>query len=296
VALVNGRISEKSFPRYRLIKPLMRDMLRRLAWIGVQTDSIAKRFLALGAPAARLHVLPTLKYDNAHVASTIPGQEVLAEAIGLMPEHQLLVGGSTGPGEEEALLDAYRALKDKYPHLRLAIDPRHPEVIPQVIEAINAHGLTPVLRTERPDGTTPSPLSAQEVFVLNTMGELRKMYALAFAVFVGRSLIKKGGGGSDMIEVAALAKPCCFGPYTSNFAEVVELLVSEKTAVIVADGEALTRTLEEWLSNPTAAQESGRRAQEIIVRQQGSTEHYVRELQKLLQRCDSRRRELLAAD
>ena len=131
VVIINGRISERSFPRYRLIRPAMAAMLRRITWIGAQTDTIATRFRSLGAP--HVEVIPTLKYDNAALAEHVPGQDALAAAMGLTPDHQLFVGGSTGPGEEEPLLDAYTALREKFPNLRLALVPRHPEVVPQVI-------------------------------------------------------------------------------------------------------------------------------------------------------------------
>jgi len=293
VAIINGRISERSFPRYRWIRPLMAAMLRRVDWIGAQTETIAKRFMALGASADRVQVLPTLKYDNAQLAESVAGQEALADAMGLREEEQIFVAGSTGPGEEEAVLEAYAELRGKYPGLRLAIAPRHPEVVAQVVRAIERKGLKVVKRTERPDGLPhpPHPATARcssdrmdvdEVFVLDTMGELRKLYALASCVFVGRSLIKQGGGGSDMIEVAALGKPCCFGPYTANFAEVVELLVEEKAATIVNNSGELTRVLEEWLANPTAAAETGRRARGIIAAKRGSTDAYVKEILRVI--------------
>ena len=118
-------------------------------------------------------------------------------------------------------------------------------------------------------------------FLLNTMGELRKLYALAAAVFVGRSLFKKTGGGSDMIEVAALAKPCCFGPYTSNFTEVVELLLNEKTAIEIKTAADLTRAVESWLTDPATARATGLRAQQLIRQQQGSLTRYLSRLQSL---------------
>jgi len=302
VVIVNGRISEKSFPRYRLIRPVMASMLRRITWIGAQTQTIAERFGKLGADRGHIEVIPTLKYDNAHVAQTVAGQESLAAAMGMGEvvsgqwsvasggggEIKLLVGGSTGPGEEEALLEAYEALRGKHPELRLAMVPRHPEVVPRVVEAIKRAGLTPVLRTERPDGEQIEngkwKMEKDEVFVLNTMGELRKLYALAFAVFVGRSLIKKGGGGSDMIEVAALGKPCCFGPYTANFAEVVEMLTREKGAVEVKTAADLTRVVGGWLADPAAAAAMGRRAQELIRTQQEAhaTDRYVERILQLV--------------
>lgn len=296
VVIINGRISEKSFPRYRLIRPVMAAMLRKVAWIGAQTETIAERFVALGAEARRVETIPTLKYDNAHLAEQVPGQEQLAAAMGLGEvasgqgpvagggDIKLLVGGSTGPGEEEVLLEMYGALRGQHPELRLAIVPRHPEVVAQVVAAIRRVGLTPVLRTERPDAGKPEirtpKLETHEVFVLNTMGELRKIYALAFGVFVGRSLFKRGGGGSDMIEVAALGKPCCFGPYTANFAEVVEMLVSGGGAMEVSDAAGLTLVVADWLANAGGARAMGRNAQELIRGQQGSTDRYV---EKLLQ-------------
>ena len=121
------------------------------------------------------------------------------------------------------------------------------------------------------------------------MGELRKLYALAFAVFVGRSLLKKGGGGSDMIEVAALGKPCCFGPYTANFVEVVEMLTQQgdggKGAVEVKDATDLTRVVGGWLAEPEGAAAMGRRAQELIRIQQEAraTDRYVERLLQLVQ-------------
>jgi 3-deoxy-D-manno-octulosonic-acid transferase len=297
VAVVNGRLSERSFPRYRLIRPLMAGMLRNIDWLGVQTASIANRFIALGADPDRVEVIPTLKYDNAQVGSTVPGQDALARAMGLAPEHQLMVGGSTGPGEEEALLAAYGALRGRYPALRLAIVPRHPEVVAQVAAAVRGRGWTPVFRTDRPD-PPPSPvppansaasvaasvagpaLGPDDVFILNTMGELRKLYAQAFGVFVGRSLVKLGG--SDMIEAAALGKPTCFGPYTHNFAEVVELLVQGGGAAVVSDAAALQETWEKWLRDPEDARRTGELGKQLIERQKGSTDRYVERLLALL--------------
>ncbi len=283
VVLINGRLSEKSFPRYRLIRPLMRAMLRQLEWIAIQTPNIAARFLALGADPANLEIIPTLKYDNAHISDHVAGQEALAVAMGLSPDHRLFVAGSTGPGEEEAILQMYQELSPQFPSLRLAIAPRHPEVVPQVIAAIRARGLAPVRRSERPDAATtsnphPHTLDPPHVFMLDTMGELRKLYALSYAAFVGRSLIKKGGGGSDMIEVAALAKPSCFGPFTSNFAEVVELLVAGGAASQIQDAATLAQTVKTWLAHPDQAQSTGRRAQDLIRQQQGSTDRYVQKL------------------
>ncbi|HUO10477.1 MAG TPA: glycosyltransferase N-terminal domain-containing protein [Phycisphaerae bacterium] len=285
--IINGRLSERSFPRYMWIQPLMAAMLDKLDWIAVQTPTIANRFISLGASPDQVAVIPTLKYDNASFDDTLPGQHALAAAMGLHPDHQLFVAGSTGPGEEAPLLDAYLALREKHPALRLAIAPRKPETVPQVLDAINSRHLTPLLRTDHPDLTDPAPIENRksnienhEIFVLNTLGELKKLYALASFVFVGRSLVPLGG--SDMIEAAALAKPTCFGPFTANFAEVVELLLNEKTAIEVMDGEELKSVVDGWLKSPDSARQMGQKARHIIRAQCGSTDLYVRRLLDLL--------------
>ncbi|HVX83485.1 MAG TPA: glycosyltransferase N-terminal domain-containing protein [Phycisphaerae bacterium] len=278
VALINGRITQRSFRRYKLVRPLMASMLRRVSWFGVQTPAIADRFIALGAPPARIEIIPTLKYDVADLADTIPGADALAAAIGLAPDHQLFVAGSTAPGEEAPLLDAYLALREKFPNLRLAIAPRHPETLPPTLEAIRQRRLTPILRTDRPNPLTTDywPLTTDHVFLLNTLGELKKLYSLAFAAFVGRSLVPLGG--SDMIEVAALAKPACFGPHTHNFVEAVDLLLAAHAAVLIHNTADLTAALATWLQNPAAARTMGQSARTAIASQRGSTHRYIQKI------------------
>jgi 3-deoxy-D-manno-octulosonic-acid transferase len=296
VAIINGRLTERSFNRYALVRPLTASMFKNVSWFGLQTQTIADRFLALGAPHDRIEIIPTLKYDAADIADSIPGAADLAKACGLhSPNLQLFVAGSTAPGEESPLLDAYLALRQKHPHLRLAIAPRHPETVPQVLVAIQANDLTPIRRTNHPDAPSPAQdsglrthdfpsqrpaLLPSEILVLDTLGELKKLYSLAFAAFVGRSLVP--AGGSDMIEVAALAKPACFGPHTANFAEAVELLLAHHAATVVTDAESLTTIVDHWLSHPESAAKMGAAGRAAILAQRGSTQRYVQRLLAVL--------------
>jgi len=281
IAIINGRLTARSFGRYKLIYLIMRRMLRSLTWLGIQTPTIAQRFIRLGARPESVTILPTLKYDVADFSTAIPGSATLAAACGIKPDHQLLVGGSTGPGEEAALLQAYLQLRPNHPTLRLAIAPRKPETVPGVLAAITAAGLTPLLRTNYPDSTpAPADFSTDSVLVLNTLGELKKLYALGLGSFVGRSLVPLGG--SDMIEVAAMGKPCCFGPHTHNFAEAVEILLANNAAVTVADAAALAAQFATWLDDPAGTAAMGQRAQETIQKQRGSTDVYVAKLLDLL--------------
>jgi len=286
VCIINGRITERATRRYRVVKPIIAAALQRLAFIAAQTATIAERFKQLGAPAERIEIVPTIKYDSADFSDSIAGAETLAEACGIEQGHKLFVAGSTAPGEEGPVLEAYLALRDQHPGLRLAIAPRKPETVPGTLAAIAAAGLRPVQRTARPDGAEGRALEASEVLVLDTMGELKKLYSLATAVFVGRSLVDLGG--SDMIEVAALAKPLCFGPHTQNFAEAVELLLSNQAAVLVRDGATLTATLRAWLADGAAARQLGLKARETVASQRGSTTIYLEKLLALVRMRTSR--------
>lgn len=282
VVIVNGRLTQRSLQRYRLIRPVVAMMMRQLTWLGIQTETIAGRFRQLGASTDRIEVIPTLKYDVADLSDRLAGMEALAAACGIAAEHRLFVGGSTGPGEEDALLSTYQKLQPLFPALRLAIAPRKPETVPQVLQAIRRAGLTAVQRTTRPDNISPPspPLSPQEILVLDTLGELKKLYALGFGAFVGRSLVPLGG--SDMIEVAAMGRPCCFGPHTHNFAEAVELLVGSGAAVEIHGAQDLARLVERWLAQPAEASTMGSKARQVIAAQRGSTDRYVKKLLEIL--------------
>ena len=281
VAIINGRLTQRSTKRYLLARPIVAWMLRKITWFGIQTETIATRFERLGAPRDRMAILPTLKYDTADLSDRIPGAAALASACGITPDHRIFVGGSTGPGEEDPLLDAYLKLRGPFPALRLAIAPRKPETVPGVITAIERAGLKVIRRTNLPDGaTTTTPLTPDEVLLLDTLGELKKLYSLGFGAFVGRSLVPLGG--SDMIEVAAMGKPCCFGPHTHNFAEAVELLLTNNAAVTVQNEEELSRITERWLADPPAAAAMGSNARSVVAQQRGSTEKYVARLLAIL--------------
>ena len=276
VRIINGRLTERSFRRYRLVRPLVKAMFERVERFGVQTQAIARRFIALGAPADRVDIIPTVKYDSADFSDQIPGSQELAFALGIQGHHQVLVGGSTGPGEEIPLLDMYQVLSKNYPDLQLAIAPRKPEVVAAVHAAIEARGFKVVRRSQRPDGTSGPALAATDILLLDTMGELKKMYGLAMGIFSGRSLVKLGG--SDMIEAAALARPVCFGPHTFNFTEAVDALLAAKAAVRVHDAESLVGAVRQWLQDPAQAREMGLRGRECLRQMRGSTHRYASDI------------------
>ena len=275
VILVNGRITPGSFRNYRMGGPLVRKMFRRLTAICAQEQSYADRFIALGARPENVQITGTMKFDTAQITDTVTGSQELAQAVGLRPSQESIwVCGSTGPGEEAIILGIYRHLLNEFPQLRLVIVPRKPERFDEVAELICKFGFDLVRRSK---SQIPDLKSDQPVILGDTMGELRKFYSLADVVFVGRSLVDLGSRqhGSDMIEPAALAKPTVVGPFTGNFAEVMNRFRSGSGIAEAGTAEDLQLHIRGLLENRVQAVEMGLRAQEIVQNSQGTTARHV---------------------
>ena len=279
VVLVNGRLSVASFKKYRLIKSVAAGMFRRLAGICVQDETYANRFVELGAKPGRVLITGTMKFDTALVADRVPGDDELATAMGLFPGAEpIWICGSTGPGEEEIILSAYRKLLATYSRLRLVIVPRHPERFDEVAELIERAKFRCVRRSQTVGHTTAlvpssSALAVPPVVLGDTMGELRKFYSLADVVFVGRTLVDLGPSqhGSDMIEPAALAKPVIVGPHTGNFAEAMAKFRKADAIMEVTDEESLVQTVSVLRYSPEQAAGMARRAQDVVLKERGAT-------------------------
>jgi 3-deoxy-D-manno-octulosonic-acid transferase len=270
--VTNGRLSEKSLPLYRMIKWLTRRMLADVTMFLVQTRQYADRFIELGAPADRVKVTGSLKYDTAQIVDTIDGADIIQKKLSIGPE-PLWVAGGTGDGEEAIVLDAYKEIRATYPDLRLAIVPRKPERFDEVAELITqkGFGLIRFSRTRRRDDSAYLP--PQSVMLVDTMGDLRKFYSLATVIFVGRSLVPMGG--SDMIEAAALGKCTMFGPHTFNFSQDAEMLLADRGAILVRDGKDLAEKVVACLKDKQLASETAARGREVIRKNQGATQRTV---------------------
>jgi 3-deoxy-D-manno-octulosonic-acid transferase len=282
VVVVNARLGpQKGYPRYKLIQPLARAWFNNLAAIGVQHQTYADMFASLGVAPGKLRVTGMMKYDTAPVSDTVAGQEMLAGALGIDADRPLLVAGGTGAGEEALVLDAFaRLAAAKEGDVRLAIIPRKPERFDEVAALIAQRGFEVLRRTRQPDGSRP-PAASNAVILGDTMGELRKFYALSLAAFVGRSLVHEGG--SDMIEAAALGRPVCFGPHTFNFPQA-QSLVEAGGAVRVQDAGELTQAWERWLVDPDAAAGMGRVGRQFVAAQRGATARNVEMICRILGR------------
>jgi 3-deoxy-D-manno-octulosonic-acid transferase len=281
VILINGRLSAHSFRNYRLALPLTRPMFKRLSLACVQEQTYAERFRRVGVPADRVHVTGTMKFDTAQVAERIDGDDALARAVGIEASEKVWVCGSTGPGEEQAILDIHIDLRKAFPNLRLIIVPRHPERFDEVADLIQSRGLS-LLRRSR---TVAAASGDTPVILGDTMGELRKFYSLATIVFVGRTLLDLGPKqhGSDMIEPGALAKPVIVGPFTGNFTEVMNRFREASAIREVRDAAQLRQAVGELLLSPIAAREMGERAQSVVIANKGATGRHVKAILELLE-------------
>ena len=285
VVVVNGRMSpDKGYPGYKKLGPLAGMLFNRLTAIGVQNEAYADCFRKLGTQSDKIRVTGMLKFDTVEVADNLPGQDDLAGALGIDPADRLIVAGGTGPGEEKMLLDIFAKLQadGKHPAARLAIVPRKPERFGEVAKLIAGGGLPLIRRSEQPDGSNAdAPKNA--IILGDTMGELRKFYALASCVFVGRSLVPMGG--SDMIEAAALGKPTAFGPHTFNFPQADDLAANG--CARVASPDELTDKLKSWLTDPAAADRAGKDAQQYVITRQGAARRNVEMICGVLNRVPS---------
>ena len=284
VVVANGRISSaKGFARYKKIAPLVRPMFGRLALTLAQDDEYAGRFRYLGVPSEKVKVAGSLKYDTAEVTDNVIGAGELAKKLQLHAGYLVWVAGSTGPGEEEIILDSYKELKEdgELKTLRLVLVPRKPERFDEVARLINDRGYRILRYSEVKAGNYKVSGEDKAAVILgDTMGDLRKFYSLASVIFVGRSLTPMGG--SDMMEAAALARPVVVGPYTDNFISTIQLLLQGNGIDVVADGRQLTQVTRELLTDKDKAAELGQNGRRVIMEHKGATGRTVEEIAKIL--------------
>ncbi len=281
VIVVNGRMSDKSFPRYQKIKPLVKKMFGKISLTLAQTEQYAQRFKELGCLDEKVIVTGSLKYDTAQIADKVEGSDAIAAQLNIGGE-RLWVAGGTGNDEEKILLDVYQKLKqdDRFADLRLVIVPRKPERFDEVAQLIERRGL-PLIRYSRiKNDTTPLPTDNQAIILGDTMGDLRKFYSLAAIIFVGRSLVPMGG--SDMVEAAALGKCTVFGPHAFNFKQTVDALLADSGAIMVKDQEELLQTMRQCLTDSDFAQSIANNGREVIRKNQGATKNTIDQIAKFL--------------
>lgn len=270
VAVVNGRLSERSHRRYQAVRALVRPMFARLAMVGAQNEEYASRFRNLGVPEERIRITGTMKWDAAQIADDVPGAEALGSQMGIDRSRPLVVAGSTAPEEHELLVRSVPA------GVQLLCAPRRPEWFDGAAEALA--GCARRTRGERGSKT--------DRFLLDTIGELRQAYALADVVVVGRSFGELHG--SDMMEPVALGKATVVGPAVSDFKETVEALLAGGGLVQCAAAN-LSATLKELLADTDLRRRLAAQGREVIRSRQGATARSAEMLRSMLATVEAKK-------
>lgn len=269
IVIVNGRISDNSFRGYLMIKFLLKPILKKITLFCVQTSRDAQRLNCLGVSEDKIKVTGNMKFDVAVFKIDDSHLSYLRQNLGLVPLDRLWVCGSTHTGEEEMILEVYKQLQGDFPSLKLLIAPRHPERSQEVVNLAKKFDFEP-LRISLLTARTQELTKPRTVFILDTVGELINYYALAEIVFVGGSLVKKGG--QNILEPAWLGKPILFGPYMFNFQDSAELFLANQAALLVNHKKELEAKIRELLIHPRLAQEMGQQAKELIIKNTGATQ------------------------
>ncbi len=257
IAIVNGRLSARSVRRYQIVRKLIEHALVKADRIFAQTPEDAERFRLLGARSDQIIVTGNTKLGVG------PDEALLRPALaGFARGHPMLVAGSTSPGEERVVIDAYRKLVGRHPSLALILAPRHLDRIVEIEKELRTASVSFIKASmlESADGAEPC-----KVLLLDTMGELRPLYRRAAIAFVGGSLIP-GRGGQSLAEPAMASIPVLFGPYHESQRETAEALLASNSSMIVKDSAEMEQACLAWLADDDARRAAGKRAREAIER------------------------------
>jgi len=261
--IANGRLSDRSFGRYRLVRGAMRRVLGDVTVFAMQSDEDARRVIALGALPERVVVSGNLKHEP--LPDPAGAADLWHRLLGLAPGQPVWIAGSTHRGEDDIVLQAHRRALAARPDLVLVVAPRHPERVGEVMKLIGSAGFAGARRSEMPSSrgaTTP-------IIVLDTVGELAQLYTIADVVFVGGSLIPLGG--HNMLEPALRGKPVLFGPHTANFREAAAVLLDGGGGVVVQDAVELAGELGRLLADPDLRAQRGTAAREAAASRHGAS-------------------------
>jgi 3-deoxy-D-manno-octulosonic-acid transferase len=286
VAIINGRLSDHSFPRYRRIRPFVARILRKVDVIAAQNSESAARFRALGATADCVHATGSLKYEGAQTDRRNPRTTALRELAGFADDDIIFLAGSTQEPEEQIAIQIFQRLSTAYPRLRLVLVPRHPERFDEVARLLDASHLNWSRRTRLARQPPAKPAAAARILLVDTIGELAAWWGTANIAFVGGSFGSRGG--QNMIEPAAYGAAVAFGPNTWNFRDIVSSLLAADGAVVVQDAAELEAFIRRCLVDPAYAAALGIRAQQLVQSQLGATLRTV----KLIEAVFESRREV----
>jgi len=281
IILFNGRISEKSFRGYLFFKFLFKECLRYVSLFLMQTKEDQTRIIEIGAESDKTRVAGNLKFDQTLPSFNQEAIANLAKSIGLQGKENILIAGSTHPGEEEILLSLFKELGKINSHLILILAPRHLERLEEVERILEKESISWVRRTSLAlDQNHQKQKEPPKVILLDTMGELMSLYSLGTLVFVGGSLVPIGG--HNPLEPLFFKKCVFFGPYMFHFSEISRRLVEEGGAIQANGKEDLATHMKHLLKNDRTRRDIGERGYQFLQRHQGATERMFEKIRPYL--------------
>ena len=272
VSIINGRLSERSYHRYKRVQYFFSPILRCFTDVLVRGEGDAERFLGLGATSVR--VAGNIKFD-----APVPLQELPHGAYGLGACRHIVVAGSTHPGEEKLIGEVMTSIHRKMPEVGLLLAPRHMERVAQVEADLQNAGVSPVRWSQIKDTG-----GEHRVVILDVMGELADAYGCAAMAIIGGSFIPHGG--QNPIEAARWAVPCLCGPHMENFAEVMCEMVKQGGAIQLNGRENLEGAVMKWLDNPESRNRAGEAARRVVQNNQGASEQTAEYIVQVLAGSD----------
>ena len=277
--LVNGRISARSFPRYRLARRFFHRVLAGVDRFCMQSEESARRVIEIGARRERVSVTGSLKFDSLEIpGASVPdrGRNRVLRYFRVAPDRPVIIAASTLKGEEEPVLEAFQRIRANWGNALLIIAPRKPERFVEVERLAQQPGWRVARRTELAVDAEPRV----DVVVLDTIGELAQLYQVATLVFVGGSLAD--AGGHNILEPAVFGKPIVFGPHMHNFAEISRTFLENRGAVQVHSGGELETVLVELLSDPVRRASLGAAARALVEANRGARQRTMAVIAQLL--------------
>ena len=285
VAVVNGKMSAKSH-RAHARRPLIARVLSSLDLVAVQTDEHAERFRSLGVPADRIRVTGNMKYDLTRASSDAGRRGELRRGLGYADDDVVIIGGSLHEREDDALLDAFAAARAANERAALIVVPRYPADAAAVEQHAAARGLRVVRKSALDAGRASAP-GRDGALIVDTIGELGRLYAASDVAFVGGSLFYRGAnkGGHNLMEPAILGVPVLFGPFNFSFKETVDDLLAANAGRMVRDANELGEALTRLVVDASERRELGIRAQRVVRAGQGATARNYELLRALARRA-----------
>ena len=268
--LVNGRISSRSYPRYRLARPFFTRVLAHVDRFCMQSEESARRIIEMGAEPDRVVVTGSLKFDSLELpgGSTVTpadrGRQRVLRYFRISADRPVIIAASTLKGEETPVLEAFQRIRARVPDVLLIIAPRKPERFDEVEQLARRGGWRVARRSELPVDAEPR----QDIVVLDTIGELAQLFQVATAVFVGGSLVDQGG--HNILEPAVFGKPIVFGPYMQNFAEIARAFIDNDAAIQIRTGRELEHALMGLLADPVRRARLGAAARALVEANRGA--------------------------